>query len=246
VCDNVQAIVEIETGVSASNLEKDSYLTLKANTSPNKEHSLSDSLVNIKEDSSESIECHEDLLIGGNEMNNITLSIVKDVTLPNNSNCEMVEQNDQDLSQVTDTSADSFDLELLKNPKKWSAICDKIRMLLVQNSPYQIHSKSYPKDDTGRKFTINHFFRKLSNGIEVKRSWLVYSSTGNSVFCYCCKLFNETKSSLGKEGYHDWKNIAETLKQHERSPNHETSFLKWKELEIRINNSKTIDNLNKK
>lgn len=82
--------------------------------------------------------------------------------------------------------------------------------------------------------------------MEVKRSWLVYSNSGDSVYCYCCKLFSETKSSLGKEGYRDWKNIAETLKQHERSPNHETSFLKWKELELRINNSKTIDHLNEK
>ncbi|VVC37966.1 HAT, C-terminal dimerisation domain [Cinara cedri] len=51
---------------------------------------------------------------------------------------------------------------------------------------------------------------------------------------------------IGKEGYHDWKIIAETLKQHEWSPNHEASFLKWKELEIRINNSNTIDNVNEK
>lgn len=82
--------------------------------------------------------------------------------------------------------------------------------------------------------------------MEVKRSWLVYSGMGDSVFCYYCKLCNETKLSLFKEGYHDWKNIAETLKQHERSPHHETSFLKWKELEIRINNSKTIGNINGK
>ncbi|CAI6375865.1 unnamed protein product [Macrosiphum euphorbiae] len=232
VCDNVQALVEKETHVSESNLENDGNLTLKAKTSP--------------EDYCESIECHEDLLIEGNEANNITLSILKDETLHNNSNCEMVEQNDQDFSLVEDTPADSFDLELLKDPKMWPVICDKIRMFLVQKGPYQTHSKSYPKDDTGRRFTINHFFRKLSNGMEVKRSWLVYSGTGDSVFCYCCKLFNETKSSLGKEGYHDWKNIAETLKQHERSPHHETSFLKWKELEIRINNSKTIGNINEK
>lgn len=170
VCDNVQALVEKETHVSESNLENDGNLTLKAKTSP--------------EDYCESIECHEDLLIEGNEANNIILSIVKDETLHNNSNCEMVEQNDQDFSLVEDTPADSFDLELLKDPKMWPVICDKIRMFLVQKGPYQTHSKSYPKDDTGRRFTINHFFRKLSNGMEVKRSWLVYSGTGDSVFCF--------------------------------------------------------------
>lgn len=249
VCDNVQANVEIETHVSASNIEKYGNLSLKANTShtsPDNENSYCVSSVNIEEDYCEIVECHEDLLNLGNEPNNITLSVVKDLTLPNNSNCETVLQNDQESSLVTETPTDSSDLQLLIDPKKWPVICDKIRMLLVQSGPYQIHSKSYPKDDTGRRFKINHFFRKLSNGMEVKRSWLVYSSSGDSVFCYCCKLFNETKSSLGKEGYHDWKNIAETLKQHERSPNHETSFLKWKELEIRINNSKTIDNINEK
>lgn len=97
MCDNVQALVEIETHVSESNLENDGNLTLKAKTSP--------------EDDCESIECHEDLLIEGNEANNITLSIVKDETLHNNSNCEMVEQNDQDFSLVEDTPADSFDLK---------------------------------------------------------------------------------------------------------------------------------------
>lgn len=149
VCDNVQAIMEIETHVSESNLEKDGNLTLKANYSPDKKNSFSVSSVNTKDDYYESIECHEDMLIGGNEANNLTLSIVKDVALLNNSNCQMVEQNDQDFSLVTGTHADSFDLELLKDPKKWPAICDKIRVLLVQKGPYQIHSKSYPKDDIG-------------------------------------------------------------------------------------------------
>ncbi|VVC39157.1 Hypothetical protein CINCED_3A009831, partial [Cinara cedri] len=103
---------------------------LKANTSPG---------------NCDRIECNEDLLIGGDEANNITLSIVKDVTLPGNSNCEMVEQNDHDFSLVTDTPADSFDLELLKDPNKWPAICDKIRMLYSSKGPLSNTFKTVPK-----------------------------------------------------------------------------------------------------
>lgn len=238
--DNVHANEEIVKHVLVSNLVDDVTLTLKASTSQDKKDNFSVSSVNIKEN----IGFREDLSNMSKEMQILAPTVEEHVTLRDYSNCETVEQNYQDFSSVTEASADSFDLQLLKDPIMWPVICDKLRMLLVQSGPYQMHLKSYPKDDKGRRFTTNHFFRKLSNGIEIKRSWLVYSKTGDSVFCYCCKLFNESKSSLGKEGYHDWKNIAETLKQHERSPNHETSFLRWKELEIRLNNSKTIDNIN--
>lgn len=130
VCSNMQANVELgHHNISACNLEKDGNLTIKTNISPHNENNFIVSSVNIKKDQYESIECDKDLLNVGNKVNNISLSIVKDVTLLNNSNCEMVKENDQDFS--VNTPADSFDLQLLKDPKKWPAICDKIRMLLV-------------------------------------------------------------------------------------------------------------------
>lgn len=95
-------------------------------------------------------------------------NIVEYVTLNNNSNCES-ETVEKNFSLVSDISH-SFDLQLLKDPNKWPAISGKLRILLVQSGPYQIHLKSYPKDYKGRRFTTHHFFRKLSNVIEINRS----------------------------------------------------------------------------
>lgn len=86
----------------------------------------------------------------------------------------------------------------------------------------------------------------MSNGKEVHRQWLVYSKTSDKAFCFCCKLFgnnnNNTGSQLAGEGYSDWAHIGRGLETHETSPKYVENVRKWKECEVRLNKSLTIDN----
>lgn len=110
-------------------------------------------------------------------------------------------------------------------------ICDKMKLLLVKNNPLQINLNYYPLDDSKRKFSNVHYFKTLSNGEKLNRTWLIYSESSDSVFCFCCKLFQKDISSLSKQGTRDWKNISQILKRHENSPNHKIGYEDWKTLQ---------------
>ncbi|GFW05201.1 zinc finger MYM-type protein 1 [Trichonephila clavipes] len=79
----------------------------------------------------------------------------------------------------------------------------------------------------------------MKNGEKVKRNWLVYSTTKDCVYCFCCKLFGSVLSSLFIRGFKDWKHLAEILNQHETSKKHIQSQKSW--IELRMQYSKTID-----
>ncbi|KAJ8882134.1 hypothetical protein PR048_018622 [Dryococelus australis] len=68
---------------------------------------------------------------------------------------------------------------------EWPArISDNIRQILVE------------QDDKGRRFTLPNYHRKLTNGEEIQREWLLYFIRQNSIFCFCCKLFSNEKISV--------------------------------------------------
>ncbi|KAL4127199.1 hypothetical protein QTP88_011396 [Uroleucon formosanum] len=71
-----------------------------------------------------------------------------------------------------------------------------------------------------RSLNKNNFKRKLKNGEEYDRKYLIYSPSKKSLFCMPCRLFGG-KSSLAKEdGCNDWKNINQILSSHENSKDH--------------------------
>jgi hypothetical protein len=78
----------------------------------------------------------------------------------------------------------------------------------------------YPKDAFNRRFSVANTKRRLKNGEEVNRSWLVYSAIKNAVFCFCCKLFSSPDVARTKSGYKDWRNLYRTLNDHETSKHH--------------------------
>lgn len=133
------------------------------------------------------------------------------------------------------------------DPSHWPAINDRSRVWLVQCGPYQHNVTAFPLDKEGRKFSSFHFNRRMSNGEQVRRSWLIYSNVRDAVYCFCCKLFCANKFSLSSnEGCRDWKNMSLIIKRHETSTSHINSYQDWKELELRIKGGTTVDDINQK
>ncbi|XP_065658168.1 zinc finger MYM-type protein 1-like [Hydra vulgaris] len=119
-----------------------------------------------------------------------------------------------------------------------------MRQLLIEHGPKQVDQFDFPKDSMQRKFSKSHYNRRLVNGDEVRRHWLQYSVSNDSVYCFCCKLFTittTTASSLSSNGSHDWKNMSAILSGHEKSSEHLANFQSWKEFELRLRNNNTID-----
>lgn len=126
---------------------------------------------------------------------------------------------------------------------KWPPkINDEVRKVLVERGPQQVTDKEFPADSKGRKFSSNHYTRKLCNGEQVHRNWVLYSISKNAAFCFPCKLFGNTNSLLASDqGYSDWQNLHKTLTSHEKSSAHVKNCTFWRELSVRLRLNKTID-----
>ena len=68
----------------------------------------------------------------------------------------------------------------------------------------------------------------MSNGEIVPRSWLIYLQETNKAFCFCCKLFSNSKSPFSTDS-NTWKGMAKKLKEHENGTAHKKCFkMLWK------------------
>lgn len=133
-----------------------------------------------------------------------------------------------------------------------SPMTDEVRTLLVRrgsDSVQHIDSKFADVVRSGtstkggtRKLTKEWFYKPLSNGEKVLRTWLVYSPLKQSLYCFSCKLFGNSGSNFAsEEGFNKWWKLNPRIGDHENNLGHEQSFLKWKELEVRLNCKATID-----
>ena len=99
----------------------------------------------------------------------------------------------------------------------------------------------FPKNSSGRRFSINYYKRQLCNGETYDRSWLVYSQSKNAIFCFCCKLFSTQKIFLSTVGYNDWGHVSIYLIEHEKSKHHLEAYKDLVNLATRLKFEKTID-----
>lgn len=116
---------------------------------------------------------------------------------------------------VPSAPAEAKDVNLDDIDCRPSPIPDEVRTLLVcrgSDSVQHINSKfadvvrsgTSTKGDT-RKLTKEWFYKPLSNGEKVLRTWMVYSPLKQSLCCFCCKLFGNFSSNfISEEGFSKW------------------------------------------
>ncbi|XP_033226810.1 zinc finger MYM-type protein 1-like [Belonocnema kinseyi] len=113
---------------------------------------------------------------------------------------------------------------------------------LIKIGPIQIKNENYPEDEKRRHFSNSYYNRKLSNGEIFCRRWLAYSVSKDSIFCFCCRLFNnKSNSKLVGDGFNNWKYLSETLGIHENSTSHMKCYQQWVQTEIKLKTGATID-----
>lgn len=129
------------------------------------------------------------------------------------------------------------------DPGLWpESITDQQLIAIVEKGPRRETGINYPKNDNNRHFSDEHYVRKLNNGEIIDRKWLVYSKQKDAVFCFCCKLFSDSKIKLtSASGQNDWQHLPMSLRDHESSEKHMSAMKSWLELEMRIRNAATID-----
>uniref|UniRef100_A0A8C8WMR4 Zinc finger MYM-type containing 5 n=1 Tax=Panthera leo TaxID=9689 RepID=A0A8C8WMR4_PANLE len=132
---------------------------------------------------------------------------------------------------------------LSADPGTWPRVLNiKQRDILVENDPPQVRNFNFPKDNTGRKFSETYYTRILPNGDKTARSWLLYSTSKDSVFCLYCKLFGEGKNQLKNEnGCKDWQHLSHILSKHEESEMHINNSVKYSKLKSDLRKNKTVE-----
>ncbi|XP_020270871.1 uncharacterized protein LOC109846058 [Asparagus officinalis] len=163
-----------------------------------------------------------------------------------NMNIEEPTEDDRNIEEPTQLRIENINENMnVDDPANWSNIDQKLRDLLVERGPKRVVI-AFPKDIEGRHFSSTHYTRQWLNGDKHDRRWLIYSTSLNVVFCFCCKLFRKdgNKNQMGSlvnEGFKTWKNLSHRLQSHEGSSEHISCMRSWIELEIRLRSIETID-----
>lgn len=133
------------------------------------------------------------------------------------------------------------------DPAQWpDTPSDNEKCSLVTKGPVQVKDIVFPQNDEKppRRFTKDNYKMVMKNGEKIQRSWLIYSMSKDSVFCYACKLFGKQDNALTKGGFRNWKNLAGHLKDHEYSKTHITNMQSWHELQMRLKTKTAFDQIN--
>ncbi|XP_071568451.1 zinc finger MYM-type protein 1-like [Temnothorax nylanderi] len=110
------------------------------------------------------------------------------------------------------------------DPAEWRIINDNlIDHLLSKEINQNLHADfSLSKTRFGnqdRFLSKSAFYRRLPNGENQLRKYLIYSPMKKTLFCVSCRLFGGI-SQLATEGFRDWSNVNKVLSGHENSKEH--------------------------
>lgn len=143
----------------------------------------------------------------------------------------------------TATQNTDFDLECNDIGKWPESIDSNIRLLLIQRGPEVVQHMStdftavprMTRSDADsvirRRLTRDWFYRTLPNGEKVLRTWMAYSPSKSSLFCFCCRLFENVDSPNASkfctlDGFNTWWKLNPKVANHESSTQHNQHFCK--------------------
>lgn len=122
--------------------------------------------------------------------------------------------------------SDPCTLKPSKDPVFWSAVNESTRDYFIRNGFNQNKDENFARSKRvyphKNRFLNKYLFvRKLANGDQMDRDFLIYSPSQGSVFCGPCKLFCETSSQFSDDdGFSDWKHGSKRVQEHEDSTPH--------------------------
>ena len=88
--------------------------------------------------------------------------------------------------QVRSSDAERTISPLLSNdPSSWKNLTEQDKEYIVKIGPPK-NPNSFPRDSSGRNFPQNIFSQEMTHGEKVKRDWLVWSISRQSLFCFPC------------------------------------------------------------
>ena len=140
----------------------------------------------------------------------------------------------------------TFDLGTLNTERVPSNIIEDF----VRHGPPLPPSK-YPADASGVVFRTSVLKARLSNGEYVHRDWLVWSHSKDPLFCFPWRLFSNKAQAhrphlASMDGYSktlQWDKLHNKIPEHENSSYHKQCYLEWRNLEKKLLNESTVDNL---
>lgn len=109
------------------------------------------------------------------------------------------------------TSPSTRGLIISDDPTQWPHFlshnekCD-----LVIRGPIQVKDIVFPQNTKKgpQRFIKENYNMVMKNSEMIHRTWLVYSLSTDSVFCFACKLFGKQDNGLTKQGFRNWKNLT--------------------------------------
>ena len=126
------------------------------------------------------------------------------------------------------------------DPTCWpDFISNAQRCDIVKRGPQPVDI-NFPLNAARRRFSTFHYRRVMNNGEIVPRSWLIYSQETDKAFCFCCKLFSNSKKPF-YTGSNTWKGIAKKSKNRENGTAHKRCLSDWILLREGIRSHSAVD-----
>lgn len=153
----------------------------------------------------------------------------------------MCDENEASDSFIVNSGATDLDItDVMNYPVN---ITQTLLERIILTGPIQVQAITFPATN-GRSFSESYYTKKMSNGENVKRDWLIYSKGLDSVHCFCCRIFQQNQGDTGLasvNGIKDWRHLSARIKDHELSALHIEKYTEWKSFLKRISGNKTID-----
>ncbi|CAB4019206.1 zinc finger MYM-type 1-like [Paramuricea clavata] len=140
------------------------------------------------------------------------------------------EQSDETLTITSDLSGDPSTDAYSCDLGMWPPyVSDSMRKYWVAKGSSECRNLDADFSPSSSKFEGDNYKRQCQKSLftytheltkqQHPQSWLCYSPSKHAVFCFACKLMNDS-NVFGKLGYKDWKHASNKIPCHEKSALH--------------------------